>query len=99
MPVAQFNPFEKLDTPIMRAGGEAEADALWRRLSNERDRYLEDVDVALIGSPKPASTETPRAEYVDRLMEAAAADDQEEMERLCDKEVEATLRDLRGSER
>ena len=31
-------------------------------------------------------------------MEAAAADDQEEMERLCDKEVEVTLRELRGSE-
>ena len=28
MPVAQFNPFEKLGTPIMRAGTEAEADAL-----------------------------------------------------------------------
>jgi len=25
MPVAEFNPFEKLDKPIMQAGGEADA--------------------------------------------------------------------------
>ena len=36
MPVAQFNPFERLDTPIMRAGAEDRAYELWHRLSDER---------------------------------------------------------------
>jgi hypothetical protein len=47
MPVAQFNLFEKLGTPIMRAGAETEAYRLWHQLSDERNRYLEDVDVEL----------------------------------------------------
>jgi hypothetical protein len=52
MPVAQFSPFERLDKPIMKAGGEAVAYALWHKLSDERNRYLDDVDLELIGPPK-----------------------------------------------
>lgn len=52
MPIAQFNPFEKLDKPIMQAGGEAAAYRLWHKLSDERSRYLDGVDAALIGQPK-----------------------------------------------
>jgi hypothetical protein len=50
MPVAQFNPFEKLDKPIMQAGGDAAAYKLWHQLSDERNRYLDGVDAELIGS-------------------------------------------------
>jgi hypothetical protein len=56
MPVAQFNPFEKLDKPIMQAGGEAAAYKLWHQLSDERNRYLDDVDAALIARPKAGGT-------------------------------------------
>jgi hypothetical protein len=49
MPVAQFNPFEKLDKPIMQAGGEGEAYKLWHQLSDERNRYLDGVGDELIG--------------------------------------------------
>jgi hypothetical protein len=52
MPVAQFNAFEKLDQPIMQAGGEAEASKLWHQLSDERDRYLDGVDTEPIGRAK-----------------------------------------------
>ncbi|HXM36412.1 MAG TPA: hypothetical protein VN920_14560 [Pyrinomonadaceae bacterium] len=48
MPVAQFNPFEKLDKPIMQAGGEADAYKLWHQLSDERNHYLSDVGAELI---------------------------------------------------
>jgi hypothetical protein len=48
MPTAQFNQFERLDKPIMQAGSEEEAQTLWDRLTDERDRYLEEVDDALI---------------------------------------------------
>lgn len=48
MPVAQFNPFEKLDQPIMRTGGENDAYNLWHKLSDERNRYLDGLDVELI---------------------------------------------------
>jgi hypothetical protein len=44
MPVAQFNPFEKLDMRITQAGGEDAAYKLWRQLSDERNRYLDDVE-------------------------------------------------------
>jgi hypothetical protein len=50
MPVAQFNPFEKLDKPIMKAGGETDAYKLWHQLSDERNRYLDGVDAELIGA-------------------------------------------------
>jgi hypothetical protein len=52
MPVAQFNPFEKLDKPIMHAGGEDDAYKLWHRLSDEANRYLDGVEDELIGRDK-----------------------------------------------
>jgi hypothetical protein len=96
MPVAQFNPFEKLDRPIMKAAEEADAHGLWDRLSDERNRYLDDVETELIGSTQFQPSEAPSATYVDRLMVAAAAGDQQGMEQLCDEEIAATLRDIRG---
>lgn len=51
MPVAQFNPFDKLDKPIMKSGGEAVAHDVWHQLSDERNRYLDEVEVELIGPP------------------------------------------------
>lgn len=48
MPVAQFNPFEKLDKPIMKAEGEADAYKFWHQLSDERNCYLDGVDAELI---------------------------------------------------
>jgi hypothetical protein len=48
MPVAQFNPFERLDKPIMQAGGEADAYKLWHQLNDERSSYLEGLDAELI---------------------------------------------------
>ena len=48
MPVAQFNPFDRLDKPIMGAGGEDSAHRLWDRLSDERNRYLDGVEDELI---------------------------------------------------
>jgi len=55
MPVAQFNPFDKLDRPIMPAGGEEVAWAQWHKIREERDRYLEGVDCELIGPPLAGS--------------------------------------------
>lgn len=52
MPVAQFDPFEKLDKPIVQAGQQAAAYKLWRQLSDERNAYLDGVDGELIGKPK-----------------------------------------------
>lgn len=52
MPVAQFNPFERLDRPIMDAAGTDDAYKLWHQLSDERNRYLEGVEDELIGPPK-----------------------------------------------
>src|SRR5208282_1537439 len=75
MPAAQFNPFEKLDTPIMRAGTETDADQLWHRLSDEQNRYLEEVDAELIGRGSSGPSEAPREAYVSGLMAAAAAGD------------------------
>jgi hypothetical protein len=48
MPVAQFNPFERLDGPVMQVGSETDARKLWDQLSDERDRYLEGVDAELL---------------------------------------------------
>jgi hypothetical protein len=44
MPVAQFNPFERLDVAAMRSGGEENAREVWDRLSDERDRYLDGLE-------------------------------------------------------
>jgi hypothetical protein len=52
MPVAQFNPFERLDTPIMDVGGTDAAYKLWHQLSDERNHYLDAVDDELIGRAK-----------------------------------------------
>ena len=52
MPVAQFNPFERLNTPVMPPGGEDDADKLWDQLSDERNSYLDGVDDELIGRTK-----------------------------------------------
>jgi hypothetical protein len=95
MPVAQFNPLEKLDRPIMKVGEEAEAHRVWDQLSNERNRYLDDVETELIGRTQSKPSDAPTTAYVDRLMSAAADGDQQKMEQLCDQEVAATLRDIR----
>jgi hypothetical protein len=50
MPVAQFNPFEKLDKPIMQTGGEDAAFGLWHQLRDERNSYLDGVGDELIKS-------------------------------------------------
>lgn len=55
MPVAQFDQFEKLDKPIMQAGGEADVYKLWHELSDERDRCLDGVEAELIGCAKPSA--------------------------------------------
>jgi hypothetical protein len=96
MPVAQFNPFEGLDTPIMRADAETDAYRPRHQLSGERNGYLEDVDVELIGHAKSDPSVTPREVYVSRLMPAAATGDEQRLEQLCDEEVEATLREMRA---
>jgi multidrug efflux pump subunit AcrB len=74
----------KLDTPIMRAGAETDAGRLWHQLCDERNRYLENVDVELIGCAKSGHSETPRGAYASRLMSAAATGDQERLEQLCE---------------
>jgi hypothetical protein len=52
-PVAQFNPFEKLDVQIMTTGGLHDAWKLWHELSDKRNHYLDGVDRELIqGSGK-----------------------------------------------
>jgi len=54
MPTAQFNPFDKLDNPIMQVDGEAAAYKLWHALGDERDRYLDGVEGELIAGAHPA---------------------------------------------
>jgi hypothetical protein len=58
MPVEQFNQFERLDHPIMQAGGENDAYDLWHQLTDERNLYLDGIDAELIqraktGAAKP----------------------------------------------
>jgi hypothetical protein len=93
MPVAQFNPLEKLDRPIMKAGQDRAAHRLWDELGEERDRYLDDVDTELLGTTKQV-TDEPRAVYVSALIKAAAAGDDNRMDQLCDEEAKAVIRDL-----
>jgi hypothetical protein len=52
MPVAQFNPFEKLDKPIMQMGGESDAYKHWHQLGDERNHYLDGVDAELLGQAR-----------------------------------------------
>jgi hypothetical protein len=55
MPTAQkFNPFEKLDNPIMRAGGQDDAYKLWHQLSDDTNHYLDGVEEELIQRVKAA---------------------------------------------
>ena len=54
MPVAQFNPFEKLDSPIMGIGARDDAYKLWHRLSDDSNCYLEGVETELIQPVKAA---------------------------------------------
>ncbi len=49
IPVAQFNPHEKLDEPIMHAGGEGNAYKLWREPSDEHSHYRGGAEDELIG--------------------------------------------------
>jgi hypothetical protein len=54
MPVAQFNPFERLDAQIMKTEALQDAWKLWHQLSDERNHYLDGVDRELIrGSREP----------------------------------------------
>lgn len=50
MPIAQFNQFEMLDGNIMHSKNEAEAERIWRQLSDERNNYLDELEVSLIVS-------------------------------------------------
>jgi hypothetical protein len=56
MPVAQFNPFEKLDKSIMYTGGEDDAYEVWHRLSDDANRYLDGVEDGLIGRAKSGTS-------------------------------------------
>jgi hypothetical protein len=56
MPVAQFNPFEKLDKSIMYTGGEDDAYEVWHRLSDDANRYLDGVEDELIGRAKSGTS-------------------------------------------
>ena len=48
MPVAQFDPLERLDRPILKAGSSDDAHRLWHQLGDERNHYLDGVDIELI---------------------------------------------------
>jgi hypothetical protein len=50
MPVAQFNPLQKLDKLIMPTGTEAAGYKLWHQLCDERNAYLDGVvDDLIVG--------------------------------------------------
>jgi hypothetical protein len=49
MPVAQFDPFEGLDRPIMDRGNANAAFKLWETPGDERNGYLEGVEDELLG--------------------------------------------------
>jgi hypothetical protein len=50
MPTAQFDQFQSLDKPVMRADQEMQAHDMWRRSSNERDRFVEGVGEELLSA-------------------------------------------------
>jgi hypothetical protein len=52
MPTAQFDQFEKLDKPVMKASSTDDAYKLWDSLSSERDQYVDGVDAELIRAVK-----------------------------------------------
>ena len=43
MPTAQFDQFKNLDRPVMQLRRQEEIRAIWDRLSDERDHFLEGV--------------------------------------------------------
>jgi hypothetical protein len=47
MPTAQFDQFENLDKPVMKADRREDAERLWHRLSTERDHFLDGMDAEL----------------------------------------------------
>ena len=49
MPVAQFNPVEKLDQPIVQEGGEAALQKRWDLYSGEWNGCLDGVEDDLVG--------------------------------------------------
>lgn len=53
MPTAQFDQFENLEKPILRADAKEGAYQIWEKLSDERDQFLDGVDVELIGTVRP----------------------------------------------
>jgi len=48
MPVAQFNPFDKLDHPIMPADGLKDAYSRWHQLSQDSETYLDGLEAELL---------------------------------------------------
>jgi hypothetical protein len=52
MPVAQFNPFERVDKPSCRLAVRQKPIKSWHRLCDERNGYLEGVERELIGESK-----------------------------------------------
>lgn len=56
MPTAQFNQFERLDNPVMRADQLDEGHQIWDKLTDERDRYLEGVGSELESVTAPKQT-------------------------------------------
>jgi hypothetical protein len=51
VPIAQFDQFEKLDDPVMKAGNETGAYEIWKTLSDERNQYLDPLDDLLFAKP------------------------------------------------
>ena len=55
MATPQFDQFENLDKPIMKASRRGDAYKLWDSLSSERDQYVDGVDAELIRAVKADS--------------------------------------------
>lgn len=53
MATAQFNQFEDLDKPVMRADQETAAGEMWDKLIEEREHFIGDVGDKLISAIKP----------------------------------------------
>jgi hypothetical protein len=58
MPIAQFDQFQNLEKPILRTGAKDDAYQIWEKLSDERDQFLDGVDVELIGTVRPGEAGT-----------------------------------------
>lgn len=44
VPLAQFDQFEKLDQPVINAGKRDDIEAVWKTLSDERNKFLDPLD-------------------------------------------------------